>query len=114
MPSDGQGADDVVQGAHLLAQVEPDAVVADKAYNACNAVALLDCIAGKCAKAVIPPKANRTVQRPFDRYHYRNRNVMERLFAQLKQFRRVATRYDRMVSRFKSFVLIAASVLWRK
>ena len=88
MPSDGQGADGVVQGAHLLAQVEPDAVLADKTYDA---DVLLDCIAGKCTKAVIPPKANRTVQRPFDRYHYRNRNVMEHLFAQLlinRKFRR--------------------------
>ena len=108
--ADGQ-VNDITQGAHLLAQVEPDALLADKAYSA---DALLDCVAGKCAKAVIPLKANRTVQRPFDCYHYRNRNVMERLFAQLKQFRRVATRYDKLVSRFKSFVLIAASVLWLK
>ena len=63
---------------------------------------------------MIPPKANRTVQRPFDRHHYRNRNVIERFFAQLKQFRRVATRYDKLVSRFESFILIAASVLWLK
>ena len=107
----GGQVNDVTQGAHLLAQVEPGAALADKAYDA---DALLDCIAGKGAKAVIPPKANRTVQRPLDRHHYRNRNVIERFFAQLKKSRRVATRYDKLVSRFESFILIAASVLWLK
>ena len=95
----------------LLAQVEPGAVLADKAYDA---DALLNCIAGKGAEAVIPPKATRKVQRPFDRHQYRNRNVIERFFAHLKQFRRVATRYDKLASRFESFILIAASVLWLK
>jgi transposase len=107
----GGQVNDVTQGVPLLAQIDPGAVLADKAYDA---DALLDCIAGKGARAVIPPKANRKVQRPFDRHQYRNRNVIERFFAHLKQFRRVATRYDKLASRFESFVLIAASVLWLK
>lgn len=102
---------DVTQAAVLLADIEPEAVLADKAYDA---DALLQCIESKGAKAVIPPKANRKTQRSFDRHQYRNRNVVERFFAQLKQFRRVATRYDKLVSRFESFVVIVASALWLK
>ena len=102
---------DVTQAPMLLAEIEPEAVLADKAYDA---DALLHCIESKGAKAVIPPKANRKVRRSFDRQQYRNRNVIERFFAQLKQFRRVATRYDKLISRFESFVIIAASVLWMK
>ena len=102
---------DVTQGAVLLTDIEPEAVVADKAYDADP---LLLCIAAIGAKAVIPPRANRKVQRHFDRDLYRNRNVIERFFAQLKQFRRVATRYDKLASRFESFVILAASVLWLK
>jgi len=89
--------------------IEPQAVLADKAYDA---NALLDCINDKNAKAVIPPTAARKVQREYDRQQYRNRNVIERFFAKLKQFRRVATRYDKLASRFASFVAITASLLW--
>jgi len=76
--------------------------------------ALLDCIAGKNAKAVIAPKANRKEQREFDQHQYRNRNVVERFFAHIKQCRRIATRYDKLASRFASFVALAASALWLK
>ena len=51
---------------------------------------LLECIASKKAKAVIPPKENRKEQRAFDRHHYKSRNLIERFFAHIKQFRRVA------------------------
>src|SRR5471032_1259309 len=66
---------DVTQAQALLETVVPAAVLADKAYDA---NALLACIANKQAKAVIPPKATRKVQRQFDRHQYRNRNVIER------------------------------------
>jgi transposase len=100
---------DVTQAQSLIEQMQPEAVLADKAYDA---DALLVCIESKNAKAVIPSKANRKEQREFDRHQYRNRNVIERFFARLKQFRRVATRYDKLASRFGSFVALAASVLW--
>lgn len=102
---------DVTQAQALIEQMQPAAVLADKAYDA---DALLACIDRKNAKAVIPPKANRKEPREFDRHQYRNRNVIERFFARLKQFRRVATRYDKLVSRFASFIALAASVLWLK
>lgn len=95
----------------MLDQIEPAAVLADKAYDA---DALVGYITGKKAKTVIPPRSNRTVQREFDRHQYRNRNVIERFFARLKQFRRIATRYDKLVSRFSAFVALAASVIWLK
>jgi len=100
---------DVTQAQALLETVVPAAVLADKAYDA---NALLACIANKQAKAVIPPKTTRKLQRQFDRHQYRNRNVIERFFARIKQFRRVATRYDKLASRFASFVALTASLLW--
>ena len=102
---------DVTQAQALLEDLKPEAVLADKAYDA---DALLACIESKGAKAVIPPKANRKEKREFDRHQYRNRNLIERFFARLKQFRRVATRYDKLTSRFASFVALAASLLWLK
>jgi len=62
---------DSTQAEILLKEIEPQAVLADKAYDT---NALLACIASKKAKAVIPPKENRQEQREFDRYHYRSRN----------------------------------------
>jgi transposase len=102
---------DVTQAQALIEQMQPEVVLADKAYDA---DALLACIESKNAKAVIPPKANRKEQREFDRHQYRNRHVIERFFARRKQFRRVATRYDKLASRFGSFVALVASVLWLK
>jgi transposase len=100
---------DVTQAQTLIEQIQPVAVLADKAYDA---HALLAYIESKDAKAVIPPKTDRKNQRPFDRHQYRNRNVIERFFAKLKQFRRVAMRYDKLAARFGSFVALAASVIW--
>jgi transposase len=100
---------DVTQAQALIETVEPQAVLADKAYDA---NALLKSIGDKQAKAVIPPTASRKVQREYDRHQYRNRNVIERFFARLKQFRRVATRYDKLATRFASFVALTASLLW--
>lgn len=100
---------DVTQAQALIAGINPAAVLADKAYDT---DALLTCIASKKAKAVIPPKINRKDQRDFDRHQYRNRNVIECFFAKIKQFRRVATRYDKLACRFGSFVALAAAMLW--
>ena len=102
---------DATQAVGLLAQIKPQAVLADKAYDTNE---LLDVIASQGAKAVIPPKANRKEQRAFDHHQYRHRNLVERFFAKIKQFRRVATRYDKLAERFASFVAVAASMLWLK
>ena len=106
---------DVTQAQALLEPNQPETAVADKAFDADT---LLDCINPKNAKAFTAPKANRKEQRPFDQYRYRNRNrnrnVVERFFARLKQLRCIATRYDKLPSRFASFVALVAAFLWLK
>jgi transposase len=84
----------------LLEPIRSEAVVAEKAFDADP---LLDCI--KCKE-----------QRPFDQYQYRNpnRNVVESFLARLKQFRCIATRYDKLASRFASFAALVAAFLWLK
>lgn len=68
------------------------------------------------AVAVIPPRPERRPPYPqhCDWNLYRERNLVERMFAKLKQFRRVATRYDKLLQNFRGFVLIAAIMLWLK
>ena len=69
-------------------------------------------IADMGAQAVIPPKETRLVQRTFDHHLYKHRNLIERFFCRLKQFRRIATRYDKLASRFSAFVALASAVVW--
>jgi transposase len=82
---------------------------ADKAYDT---DAILEHLDANSIEAVIPPRSHRLVQRPFDKHLYKNRNFVERFFCRIKQFRRVATRYDKLAKRFSSFVALAAAVIW--
>lgn len=84
-------------------------MVADKA---CDADALPTALNLLNAKAVIPPKSNRRVQQGFDRHQYKHRNPIERFFCRIKQFRSSATRYDKLASRFASFIALAARFIW--
>ncbi len=61
---------------------------------------------------VIPSNPTRKNPSPWDRTLYRARNVIERMFCRLKDFRRVATRYDKRADTYLSTVLIAATVIW--
>jgi transposase len=102
-------AHDLTQAASLLDGIKTEAVVTDKAFDA---NALIQTIEQTGAKVVIPPKADRTVQRDFDRNQYKHRNLIERFFCRLKHFRRIATRYDKLASRFSSFIALVASFIW--
>ena len=61
---------------------------------------------------MIPPRSNRLKPRTFDHHLYRDRNLVERFFARIKQFRRIATRYDKLALSFLSFVHLACTIVW--
>jgi putative transposase len=61
---------------------------------------------------VIPPKSNRVSPQTYDRDLYKQRNLVERFFNKLKHFRRVATRYDKLLANFLGFVKLAAVAIW--
>ena len=61
---------------------------------------------------VIPNNPTRKRRHPFDPRAYRNRNVIERMFCRLKDWRRIATRYDKLATNFQAVVHIAAIVIW--
>lgn len=84
-------------------------VIADKAYDS---NALVQKIEEMGASPVIPPKSNRKAPRKYEKERYKRRNRVERLFNRLKQFRRIATRYDKLARRYAAFVLVAAAVVW--
>ena len=108
MLSPGQ-AHDLAYAEPLLANIDPQACIADKAYDA---DALIDALAARDITAVIPPKANRKIQRQCDFALYRERNLVERFFNKLKQFRGIATRYDKLARNYLAAIqLVAATML---
>lgn len=100
---------DVIYAAGLLDGVKAGAILADRAYDADHFRAT---VAAMNAKAVIPSRPDRSQRIACDFRLYRERNLVERLVGRLKQFRRVATRYDKVLAYYRGFVLIAAICLW--
>jgi len=107
--SPGQAHD--LEGADaLLPGLVADALIADKAFDAEERVLKPLERAGKAA--VIPPKGNRKEPRPYDKDLYKARHLIENFFAKLKQFRAIATRYDKQAVHFLAAIHLAASVIW--
>lgn len=105
----GQACD--LDGAEiLLPLVEAQTVLADKGYDADERVILPLEAAGKTP--VIPPKRNRKIQRDYDRELYQSRHLIENFFCKLKQYRAIATRYDKTARNFLSAIYLAAAVMW--
>jgi len=105
----GQAHD--LQGADvLLPQMQADTLLADKAFDADEHVIEPLLAAGK--KFVIPPKSNRKVQRLYDKEWYKARHLMENFYCKLKQYRAIATRYDKTARNFLAGIHLAAAVIW--
>jgi len=90
----GQAAD-ITQAIPLMEGIRTGALLADKGYDA---DALLDWLKPRYIAAVIPPKANRKVQRSCDWYLYKERHVIECMFGKLKYYRRIASRFEKKAS----------------
>nr|WP_244396047.1 IS5 family transposase [Beijerinckia indica] len=88
---------------------KPKAMLADKGYDSDEVRASLLL---KGILPVIPPKANRKESVSYDFKLYKDRNRIERMFNRLKQFRRIATRYDKTAVSFLKFLAIAAAKIW--
>ena len=102
---------DMAQAQALVEGLEPGAVIADKGYDADP---LHDTILNVGAEPVIPPRRHRRRPHSYDKALYKERNLIERFFNKLKQFRRVATRYDKLLANFRGFVQLAAVAILLK
>jgi len=86
-------------------------VIADRGYDK---RALVEAIEARGAEAVIPTQKGRKDQRQIDRHLYRERNLCERFWSKVKQYRRVATRYEKKAQNFLAFVKVAAIMVMLK
>lgn len=92
----------------LIADVAFGALLGDRAFDADWLRAEL---AARGAAAVIPPKANRKGCFSFDRDMYRWRHLVENYFAKLKEFRAIATRYDKTDTSYRASITFAAAII---
>jgi transposase len=95
----------MTQAEALLDGLAIEVVIADKGYDS---KAVVDGIESRGAEAVIPSLSNRKEQRVYDRERYKDRNLVERFWHKVKQFRRVATRYEKKAQNFLAFVHVAS------
>ena len=88
----------------------PTILLADKVFDADERVTEPLLAAGK--KFVIPPKSNRKVHRLYDKELYKARHLMENFYCKLKQYRAIATRYDKTARNFLAGIHLAAAAIW--
>ncbi len=93
-----------------MQHIKSKAVLADKAYDADDRV--IEKLEKQGCQAVVPPKLNRIEKRDYDKYLYKARHLIENFFAKLKQFRGIATRYDKLAENFLGSIYLAASIVW--
>ena len=105
----GQANDAPVAGALLEDLAEGATLIADRAYDT-NAIRAL--AAERDAWANIPPRSIRKASFSFSTWVYRQRNLVERFFNRIKQFRGLATRYDRRPENFLAALQLAAIRIW--
>jgi transposase len=105
----GQACD--LDGADvLLENINADTILADKGYDADERV--IERLEQQGKTAVIPSKRNRKTPRDYDNELYKARHLIENFFAKLKQYRAIATRYDKLAETFLCAIYMAASIIW--
>jgi transposase len=101
---------DLVGAAELLRNRPlPQRLTADRSYDARR---FRDWLRGHGCEPVIPPNPTRKHPHAYDKEAYKARNLVERMFCRLKDFRRIATRYDKRADIYLSSVLLAATAIW--
>ena len=106
----GGQAHDLDGADELLPKLEAGALLADKAFDADERV--IEPLLAAGITPVIPPKSNRKTQRLFDKELYKARHLMENFYCRLKQYRAIATRYDKTARNFLAAIHLAAAIIW--
>ncbi len=103
-------ADVVIADVVIADVVIADVIIADKDYDADKRVRAVLARSGKTA--VIPPRRNRKNPATYDKELYKKRHHIENFFSRLKDFRAIATRYEKNACNFLAGVYLAAAIVW--
>jgi len=101
---------DITQAEALIIDLDFERLIADKGYDADHFIKLI--IEAYEAEAVIPPRAKRKELRDYDVHLYKERHLIECFFNKIKQYRRIFSRFEKLASRFLSFLSFAAALIW--
>jgi transposase len=100
---------DSPQAAALIEDFEPQVLIADKGYDSDY---LIESVTALGMVAVIPPKKSRLVQRAYDQHLYRERHLIECFINQIKQYRRVFSRFEKLSKNYMGFLSFVSALVW--
>lgn len=103
----GQAAD-VTQAKTLIEGVPFEVMIGDRGYDSDEVVQAVEAQGGE---AVIPSRKNRKVPRTIDLDRYKDRNLVERFWARVKQYRRAATRYEKTARNFLALIHVVSIMI---
>jgi transposase len=106
----GGQAHDLEGADAFLPHMQADTLLADKAFDADKRV--IEPLLGAGKTPVIPPVPGRKHPRPYDQALYEERHLIENFFCKLKQFRAIATRYDKRAINFLAGIYAASILIW--
>lgn len=97
------------QASNLLTRYHNTTIPADKGYDSSS---LIDALHQQGCEAVIPSRRTNRHPQTIDRHLYKERHLIETFFNKIKEYRKIATRYDKLSEVFAAFVCLAASLVW--
>ena len=100
---------DVTQAEELIAGIESEHVIADRAYDSRQ---FRDMVIDNGAIPVIPPRSNRKAQYSYDEYLYRERHLVECFIGKIKHYRHIFSRFDKLASRYLGFLHFVGTLIW--
>jgi transposase len=102
---------DITQAEALTSNISDCTVLGDKGYDSDDFVKYL---INKDCTAVIPSRKTNIIQRECCPTVYKSRNIIERFFSKLKQFRRIGTRYDKTATAYKAFINLTSALIYAR
>ena len=102
---------DVTQAEELIAGIDSEHVIADRAYDSRQ---LRETVIGNGAIPAIPPRSNRKEQYSYDEYLYRERHLVECFIGKIKHYRHIFSRFDKLASRYLGFLHFVGALIWLK
>lgn len=105
----GGNANDCTEAPRLIAAARAEMIIGDKGYDSNELISLIEDLG---MQAVIPPRKHRKNQRSYDKEIYKERNIVERFFNRIKQYRGLATRYEKTSISFLAMLHVACIRIW--
>lgn len=100
---------DITQAEALIAHYLGEYVIGDKAYDSSS---FLQVVLSQGAVPVTPPRSNREVLRQYDEHLYKERHLVECFINKIKHYRRIFSRFEKLVQRYLGFLSLVSSLIW--